>query len=59
MPLFNRINPAALISDALYYLNIYNDPAALRLRLILLFAFAAVMTLLAFLSLRRTRYESI
>ena len=59
VPLFNRINPAALISDALYYLNIYNDPAALRLRLILLFAFAAVMTLLAFLSLRRTRYESI
>ena len=58
-PLLNRINPAALISDALYFLNVYHDPAGFRLRLLLLFAFAAVMTLWAFVSLRRTRYDSI
>ena len=58
-PIINRLNPAALISDALYFLNVYNDPAALRTRLLLLAAFAAVMTFLAFVSLRRTRYESI
>jgi len=59
IPLINRINPAALISDACYFLNVYNDRAALSLRLLLLLAFAAVMTVWAFLSLRRTRYESI
>lgn len=59
VPIINRINPAALISDALYFLNVYNDPAALSVRLLLLLAFASVMTVWAFLSLRRTRYESI
>lgn len=59
VPFINRINPAALISDALYFLNVYNDPAALSIRLLLLLAFACVMTVWAFLSLRRTRYESI
>ncbi|MBR5969944.1 MAG: ABC transporter permease [Lachnospiraceae bacterium] len=58
-PLLNRVNPAALISDALYFLNVYNDPAGFRLRLFLLFVFAAVMTIWAFVSLRRTRYDSI
>ena len=59
VPLINRINPAALISDALYFLNVYNDREALSVRLLLLLAFAVVMTGWAFLSLRRTRYESI
>ena len=59
IPVINRINPAALISDALYFLNVYNDPGALNLRLLLLLAFACVMTVWAFVSLRRTRYESI
>lgn len=59
LPLLNRINPAALISDALYFLNVYNDGRALAVRLILLFIFAAAMTLWAFTLLRRTRYESI
>jgi len=59
IPLLNRMNPAALISDALYYLNVYNDGRALGIRLLLLLAFACVMTAWAFLSLRRTRYESI
>lgn len=59
LPWLNRINPAALISDALYFLNVYNDRPAFSLRLLLLLVFAAVMTCWAFISLRRTRYESI
>ena len=58
-PLLNRVNPAALISDALYFLNVFHDPRAYLIRLGLLFAFAFVMTVWAFLALRRTRYESI
>ena len=26
-PIINRINPAALISDAFYCINVYDDPA--------------------------------
>lgn len=59
LPLINRINPAALISDALFFLNVCNDSHALTIRLLLLLAFACVMTIWAFCSLRRTRYESI
>lgn len=58
-PLVNRINPAALISDALFFLNVCNDAHALTVRLLLLLTFACVMTIWAFCSLRRTRYESI
>jgi len=59
IPLLNRVNPAALISDALFFLNVCNDSHALAIRLLLLLGFACAMTIWAFCSLRRTRYESI
>ncbi len=59
VPLLNRINPAALISDAFYYLNVYSDPAGFRVRILILGAWSAGMTILAFVLLRRSRYESI
>ena len=59
IPLLNRVNPAALISDALFFLNVSNDAHALAIRLLLLLGFACAMTIWAFCSLRRTRYESI
>lgn len=58
-PLLNRINPAALISDALYCLNVFDDAGEYRLRLLLLAAWSMIMTFAAFLLMRRDRYDSI
>jgi ABC-2 type transport system permease protein len=58
-PIVNRLNPAALISDALYYLNVYEDMAGYTLRLVLLAAYSFGMAILAILHLRRQRYVSI
>ena len=59
LPIVNRINPSALISDALYYLNVYDDVEKMWMRLFTLCAIAAVLTVLSFAVLWRTRYESI
>ncbi|MGI6178141.1 MAG: ABC transporter permease [Eubacterium sp.] len=58
-PIINRINPAALISDALYYLNVYEDMTGYTMRLIGLAAYSFGMAILAVLHLRRQRYVSI
>ena len=58
-PIVNRLNPAALISDSFYFLNVYEDMAGFTLRLILLAAYSFGMALLAVLHLRRQRYASI
>ncbi|SHK59657.1 ABC transporter permease [Hespellia stercorisuis] len=58
-PILNRINPAALISDALYCMSIYDNPARYARDLITLIAMAAAFTVGAFLMMRRERYDSI
>lgn len=58
-PVVNRINPAALISDALYYLNVYEDQSEFMLRIVLLAVWSFGMAFLAFIRLRRERYVSI
>ena len=58
-PIVNRINPAALISDAFYYLNVYEDRTGYTMRLIGLAAYSFGMAILAILHLRRQRYVSI
>ncbi|MGI6118294.1 MAG: ABC transporter permease [Bilifractor sp.] len=58
-PIVNRLNPAALISDALYYLNVYEDMTGYTMRLIALAAYSFGMAILAILHLRRQRYVSI
>ena len=59
VPFLNRLNPAAVISDAFYYLNVYEDKAGYYLRLVILAAYSFGITALAFIMLRRERYDSI
>ena len=58
-PIINRLNPAALISDAFYYLNIYEETSGITLRLAILAVYAFVMTLIAVIMMRRNKYDSI
>lgn len=58
-PIINRINPAALISDAFYCINVYDDPVRFRRSLIILTVMSVVLLLGSFLAVRRERYDSI
>lgn len=58
-PVINRINPATLISDAFYYLIVYNDSGKLAINLITLAVISLGLASLAFFSMRRERYDSI
>ena len=58
-PIINRINPAALITDAFYCINIYNSPQRYQRNLITLLIFCGVLTVGSFLVVRRERYDSI
>ena len=58
-PLINRINPAALISDAFYCINVYDDTARYHRSLITLAVMSLVLVTASFLLIRRERYDSI
>ncbi len=58
-PLVNLINPAALISDAFYCINIYEDPSRLARDIGIPGAEAAIIMALSFIMVRRERYDSI
>ena len=58
-PVINRINPAALISDAFYCINVYNDPTRYYRNLITLAGMSIAFVLASFLLIRRNRYDSI
>ncbi len=58
-PIVNRLNPAALISDAFYSISIYENPARYGRSLIILAVFTAVLVLASFGKLRRERYDSL
>lgn len=59
VPILNRLNPAALISDAFYYLNVYENTAAFAVRTVLLGIDSAGIAAVAIIMLRRERYASI
>jgi ABC-2 type transport system permease protein len=59
VPIINRLNPAALISDAFYYMNIYENTAAFASRAAFLGICSAGITAVAIILLRRNRYASI
>ena len=59
MPIINKLNPAALITDAFYCINVYDDPARMKTNLITLLIMAVVLTAGSFLVVRRVRYDSI
>lgn len=59
MPFINRINPAALISDAFYCINVYDDQARYRSNLVTLSVMCVVLIAVSFCMIRRERYDSI
>lgn len=58
-PLLNKINPAALIVDALYSLDIYTTYERFYGNLGILLGLAVLLSVLGFLTIRRERYASI
>ena len=58
-PIINRINPASLISDAFYCINVYDDMARYYRNLITLAVMSIVLAAASFLIIRRERYESL
>ena len=58
-PFFNRINPAALISDCFYTLNNYDNLQRFATDLLTLLAMAAVFFSISCLVTRRKTYASL
>ena len=58
-PWVNKINPAAVITDSLYYLNIDSDYHRYIGKVITMAVLSAVLILLGFLMTRRKKYASI
>jgi len=58
-PIVNRINPAAVLSDAYYCIAVYDDPVRLQRDLLILLCTSLLLLSLAFISLRRDRYDSL
>lgn len=59
LPILNRINPAAVLSDAFYCLGVYNDTARFTRSLIILGVMSVLFMGIAFMAVRRERYDSI
>ena len=59
IPLLNRVNPAALISDGLYCLNVYDAPERYAQDMMILAGLCVLLTAGTFLIIRRERYVSI
>ena len=58
-PFINRLNPATLISDALYSLLIYDTHERFFTNIITMFIYAALLLTASFLMTRRTRYADL
>ncbi len=58
-PIINRINPAAVLSDAFYCMGVYNDMARFTRCLLTLGAMSVLFVALAFLGVRRKCYDNI
>lgn len=58
-PWFNKINPAALITDSLYYLNIDSDYRRWTRAMITMAVMTVVMILFGFIISRRKKYASL
>ena len=58
-PILNRINPAAVLSDAYYCISVYNDTARYQRCMITLLIMSLLFLGIAFLGVRRERYDSI
>ncbi|MDO5336155.1 MAG: ABC transporter permease [Eubacteriales bacterium] len=58
-PFINRINPAALIADAFYCINVYDDKERYMRNLITLSVMCVICVGISFWAVRRERYDSI
>ena len=58
-PIINRINPAAVLSDAFYCMSVYYDIERFTRCLAILAIMSVLLLGIAFLSIRRERYDSI
>lgn len=58
-PIINRINPAALISDAFYSITVYDDMSRYYRNLGTMIVMSLVLVVGSFLMVRRERYDSI
>ena len=58
-PVLNRINPAAVLSDAFYCLAVYEDYDRLLEDMAILGGMSILCILLAFAAVRREQYDSI
>ena len=59
VPIINRLNPAALISDSFYALNTYSDYSRYTSNMVSLSAMTLILFTLTILTVRRNRYASI
>lgn len=59
VPVINRVNPAALISDAFYCINVYNDWERYFRSLATLLVMCVILLAASFCMVRRERYDSI
>ena len=59
IPWLNSINPAAVISDSFYCLNIYNDYERFTIKIITMLITSAIFVLLGFVLSRRKKYASL
>ena len=57
-PILNRINPAAVLSDAYYCISVYNDTLRYQRCMITLLIMSVLFLGIAFLGVRRERYDS-
>lgn len=58
-PIINRINPAALISDAFYSISVYENLSRYYMNLFILAVITILLTAVSFIRLRRERYDSL
>ncbi len=59
LPVLNRINPATLISDALYSLNIYDTYDVFLNRMLIMLCMTAVFLTIVFFMVRREKYDNV
>ena len=58
-PIINRLNPATVLTDALYALNIYDTYERFTGNLLILFIMSVVLCGLSFFMVRRECYEQL
>ena len=59
LPILNRINPAALISDACYAISVYDNNERFYMNIGILLLESIIFLFVCYLSVRRERYDSI